>query len=122
MIVHNFDPVLIDLKFFEIKWYSAAYILGILIGWIYARNIINKNHLKMNRSSYISVKNFDDFIIYLVFGIILGGRLGYVIFYNLNYYINNLPEIVMLWKGGMSFHGGLIGISMACFVFAKKKI
>ena len=77
MIIHNFDPVLIDLGFFQIKWYSIAYILGITLGWAYALKIIkNSDHLNKN----ITLNDFDDLIVYIVIGIILGGRLGYVIF------------------------------------------
>jgi phosphatidylglycerol:prolipoprotein diacylglycerol transferase len=120
MFIHNFDPVLIDLYIFEIRWYSLAYIFGILFGWIYANKIIK--HLKTNTgSSYLETKDFDEFIPYLVIGIILGGRLGYVLIYNFNYYIINLHEIFYVWQGGMSFHGGLIGIIIATSIFSKIK-
>jgi len=118
MFTHNFDPVLIDLYIFEVRWYSLAYIFGILVGWIYAKKIIK--HLKTNSSlSYLKVKDFDDFIPYLVIGIILGGRLGYVLIYNFDYYIKNLHEIFYIWNGGMSFHGGLIGSIIATIIFTN---
>jgi len=118
MFTHNFDPVLIDLYIFEVRWYSLAYIFGILVGWIYAKKIIK--HLKTNSSlSYLEIKDFDDFIPYLVIGIILGGRLGYVLIYNFDYYIKNLHEIFYVWNGGMSFHGGLIGIIIATIIFTS---
>ena len=120
MLTHNFDPVLIDLYIFEVRWYSLAYIFGILIGWIYAKKIIKR--LKTNSSlNYLEIKDFDDFIPYLVIGIILGGRLGYVLIYNFNYYIKNLNEIFYVWQGGMSFHGGLIGVIIATSIFSKIK-
>ena len=121
MIIHNFDPVLIDLGFFQIKWYSIAYIMGIILGWAYALRIIKK--LQNNTESFEPIKrsDFDDLLIYLILGIILGGRLGYIIFYNLDYYIQNSFEIFKLWQGGMSFHGGLIGIIVAIFIFSKNK-
>ena len=118
MIVHNFDPVLIDLGFLQIKWYSISYVLGIVLGWIYAVKIITQN--KYNYKS-ITRSQLDDLIIYLIIGIIIGGRLGYVIFYNLKYYIQNLFEIFMIWQGGMSFHGGLVGVMFAIFIFSKNK-
>ena len=120
MIIHNFDPVLIDLGFLQIKWYSIAYILGITLGWLYSLKII-RNNAHLNKD--ITINDFDDLIIYLVIGIILGGRLGYVIFYNLNYYSNNIVEIFKLWHGGMSFHGGLFGVIFSTYIFAviKKK-
>ena len=80
MIVHNFDPVLIDFGLFQIKWYSIAYILGIIIGWRYSIKIINLTKDNKFNFKQIKPKQFDDLIIYLVFGIIFGGRLGYVFF------------------------------------------
>ena len=115
MIVHNFNPVFVDLGIFQIKWYSIAYILGIVLGWIYAIKIIN------HKSETIKRSDFDDLIIYLVLGIILGGRLGYVIFYNFEYYNQNFFEIFKLWKGGMSFHGGLLGVIISTLIFSKIK-
>ena len=120
MIIHNFDPVLIDLGIFQIRWYSLAYILGILIGWIYANKIIKLTSNNKYNFSQVTTKHFDDLIIYLIIGIIVGGRLGYVIFYNLDYYSENLSEIFKLWQGGMSFHGGLIGVVISTIVFSKK--
>ena len=121
MIIHNFDPVLIDLGFFQIKWYSIAYIMGIILGWVYAVKIIKKTQNNTQNFEPIKRSDFDDLVIYLVLGIILGGRLGYVIFYNLEYYIQNFYEIFKLWQGGMSFHGGLLGVIGAIFIFSKNK-
>ena len=120
MITHNFNPILIDLGLFQIRWYSMAYILGIIFGWLYAKRIISKT--VKNKYGFISIKTsqFDDIIIYLVMGIILGGRLGYVIFYNFGYYSENIFEIFKLWQGGMSFHGGLLGVIISIFIFSKK--
>ena len=84
MIIHNFDPIFIDLGIVQIRWYSIAYILGIVLGWIYIKKII-LNYTQKNISSSLG-KNFDDIIIYLIFGIIIGGRLGYVGIYNFQYY------------------------------------
>ena len=121
MIIHNFDPVLIDLGFFQIKWYSIAYIMGIILGWVHAVKIIKKTQNNTQNFEPIKRSDFDDLVIYLVLGIILGGRLGYVIFYNLEYYIQNSFEIFKLWQGGMSFHGGLLGVIVAIFIFSKNK-
>ena len=120
MIVHNFDPVLIDLGVFQIRWYSIAYIAGIILGWIYATQIIKKM-AKNHDFTKINQKDFDDLIIYLVIGIILGGRLCYIIFYNLEYYSNNFLEIFKLWEGGMSFHGGLLGVIITTIIFSRIK-
>jgi len=97
----------------------VAYILAIILGWVYAKKIIKKTAKSEHNFVSIKVSQFDDIIIYLVLGIILGGRLGYVIFYNLEYYSQNILEIFKLWQGGMSFHGGLLGVIIAIFIFTK---
>ena len=112
MFINNFDPVAFQIMSFEIRWYSLAYILGIIIGWILCKKILIKNP-DINQK-------FDDYITFLIIGIILGGRLGYVLFYNLNYYTSNIVDIFKIWQGGMSFHGGLLGIIIASILFAKK--
>ena len=120
MIVHNFDPVLIDLGLFQIRWYSIAYILGIIIGWMYATKIIKLTTTNQYNFEQIKKSDFDDLIIYLIIGIVFGGRLGYVLFYNLEYYSQNFFEIFKLWQGGMSFHGGLLGVIISIIFFSKK--
>ena len=117
MIVHNFDPVLIDFGFVEIRWYSLSYIIGIILGWVYATKIIKIS----KNEKYFEELKFDDFIIYLILGIIVGGRLGYVVFYNFEYYLSQPVEIFEIWKGGMSFHGGLVGVIISIFIFSKIK-
>ena len=112
MFINNFDPVAIQIFSLEIRWYSLAYIFGILFAWIYCKKILIDEKKITNL--------FDDLISYLIVGIIIGGRLGYVLFYNLKYYLNNLIEIPMIWQGGMSFHGGLLGIIVATIIFSKK--
>ena len=112
MFINNFDPVAFQIMSFEIRWYSLAYIAGIIIGWLLCKKIFI-------RKSDINEK-FDDYITYLVIGMIIGGRLGYIIFYNFSYYINNFFDIFKVWEGGMSFHGGLIGIIVASILFSKK--
>ena len=112
MFINNFDPVAFQIMSFEIRWYSLAYIFGIIIGWLLCKKIFISN-------TNINEK-FDDFITFLIIGIILGGRLGYIFFYNFNYYLNNFFDIFKIWQGGMSFHGGLLGIIVASIIFAKK--
>jgi len=119
MIVHNFSPIFIDFGFFQIRWYSIAYILGIALGWWAANKIIKKNNIYEDRG--ITTKVFDDLIIYLILGIVIGGRVGYIFFYNLNYYSENFIDSFKLWEGGMSFHGGLIGVIVATIIFSKIK-
>jgi len=111
MFINNFDPVAFQIFFLEIRWYSLAYIFGIIFGWLYCKKILIKDEKLLSL--------FDDLITYLIIGIILGGRIGYIIFYNLEYYLQNLSEILMIWKGGMSFHGGLIGVILATILFSK---
>ena len=112
MFINNFDPVAFSLFSLEFRWYSLAYIFGILAGWVLAKRIfIKDDNLK---------EKFDDYITFIILGIIIGGRLGYVIFYNLDYYLVNPVEIFKIWNGGMSFHGGLLGVIVMSIWFAKK--
>ena len=112
MFINNFDPVAFQIFSLEIRWYSLSYIIGILIGWFLSKRIfISNNELR---------EKFDDYITYLILGIIIGGRLGYVFFYNFEYYMNNFSDIFKVWQGGMSFHGGLLGIIFVSILFAKK--
>ena len=112
MFTNNFDPVAFDLIIFEIRWYSLSYIFGVFFGWIYVKNFLIKEH---------EVKIiFDNLITYIIFGIILGGRIGYILFYNIDYYINNINEILYIWNGGMSFHGGLIGVIIATYFYTRR--
>ena len=120
MIVHNFDPVLIDLGFFQIRGYSLAYIFGIIIGWMYAIKIIKSTTENKYNFKQVTSHQFEGLIIYLIIGIILGGRFGYIFFYNFGYYSQNILEIFMLWRGGMSFHGGLLGVIVSIIIFSKK--
>jgi phosphatidylglycerol:prolipoprotein diacylglycerol transferase len=116
MYIHNLDPIIINFGFLEIRWYSLAYIFGIFLGFYYAKYVIKKSWYREN----INVQVLDNFLIYLILGIILGGRLGYILFYNFYYYYQNPLEIFFLWRGGMSFHGGAIGVLIASIIFAKK--
>ena len=112
MFINNFDPVAIEIFSLEIRWYSLAYITGILIGWYLSkRYFISKQEIK---------EKFDDYLTYIILSIIVGGRLGYVIFYNFNYYLNHPMDIFKIWQGGMSFHGGLLGVIIITIWFAKK--
>ncbi len=119
MYIHNLDPVLFDFGSFVIRWYSLAYILGILIGWWLGKKIIYK---KLNTLNFnFDIKEFDNLITYIIVSIIVGGRLGYVLFYNFEYYILNPIDVFKIWKGGMSFHGALIGIILGTHLFSIKR-
>ena len=117
MIVHNFDPVLIDFGILQIRWYGLAYVFGILVGWWYGRIVIKKQVPNINQKNYI--EGFDDLIGYIIIGVILGGRLGYIFFYNPAFYFENVLEIFKLWEGGMSFHGGLVGVILSTYIYGK---
>ena len=119
MFTHNLNPILFDFGLIAIRWYSLAYVAGILIGWWLGKRIIIKKF--ENSSKQINANEFDDLITYLIISIIVGGRLGYVIFYNFKYYISNPLNIVKIWEGGMSFHGALIGIIVGTYLFSFKK-
>ena len=115
-----FDPVLIRLGPIAIRWYALAYIVGILVGWAYARAIIKREALWGGRPA-MTVRDYDDFVLWVTLGIILGGRMGYVLFYNPAYFAAHPLESIELWKGGMSFHGGFLGCVLAVMLFAHRR-
>ena len=118
MYTHNLDTIIIDFGFIALRWYSLAYIFGILIGWWYGKKIIiEKFEFIKNK---FEIGEFDNLITYLIFAIIVGGRVGYIIFYNPSYYISNPLESLKIWQGGMSFHGALIGVIVATYFFSIK--
>jgi phosphatidylglycerol---prolipoprotein diacylglyceryl transferase len=111
------NPVLISVGPLAIRWYALAYIVGIIAGWYYARAIIASLRYWGGPAPF-TVADFDDFIIWVTLGIILGGRTGYVLFYNLPHFTAHPIEIFALWNGGMSFHGGFLGCVVAVILFA----
>ena len=119
MYIHNLDPVLFDLGFFVIRWYSLAYIFGILIGWWLGKRVILKKFHNLNFN--FDVKEFDNLITYIIISMLIGGRIGYVLFYNFDYYFLNPFDILKVWEGGMSFHGALVGIILGTYQFSVKK-
>ncbi len=108
------SPVALDLGFFQLRWYSLGYLAGIIIGWWYLLKLLARPGAPMAR------RHADDMVFYATLGILLGGRLGYVIFYRPGFYIENPAEIVQLWDGGMSFHGGVIGTTVGILWMARK--
>jgi phosphatidylglycerol:prolipoprotein diacylglycerol transferase len=115
-----FDPVLVHLGPLAIRWYALAYIFGILLGWAYARVLIRNGALWGGKAP-MTVADFDDFVLWVTLGIILGGRIGYVLFYNLSYFAAHPLDMFQLWHGGMSFHGGFTGCVLAVVLFAKRR-
>ncbi|MFY9836851.1 MAG: prolipoprotein diacylglyceryl transferase [Xanthobacteraceae bacterium] len=114
------NPILISIGPFSVRWYALAYIVGIIAGWFYARAIISSERLWGGPAPF-TVIDFDDFVIWITLGIILGGRIGYVLFYNLPHFAENPIEILQLWNGGMSFHGGVLGCIVAIVLFAMRR-
>ena len=113
-----FDPIAISIGPIAIRWYALAYIGGIVLGWIYARALIRNERL-WGGPAPITLPQMDDFILWVTLGIILGGRTGYVLFYNLPFFMAHPAEIFELWKGGMSFHGGFLGCVAAVILFCR---
>src|SRR5882724_4128355 len=114
-----FDPVAIAIGPIVIRWYALAYIFGIVLGWIYARSLL-KNERLWGGPAPITLVQLDDFILWVTIGIIVGGRTGYVLFYNFAFFVQHPAEIFELWKGGMSFHGGFLGCVAAVILFCRK--
>ncbi len=109
----NIDPVLLEFGPLVIRWYSLAYIIGILAGWRYGIYLISLPFSKLSKPQ------FENIVLWVTLGIILGGRLGYVLFYNFAYFRENPSDIFKLWRGGMSFHGGLIGVIIVTLIYAR---
>ena len=116
----HIDPVLVHIGPLAIRWYALAYIFGILIGWAYARALVRREHLWGGKPP-LTLADFDDFVLWVTLGIILGGRIGYVLFYNLPFFAAHPLQILELWTGGMSFHGGFTGCVVAVVLFAKAR-
>ena len=118
MYTHNLDPVLFNFGFMVIRWYSLAYIFGILVGWWLSKKIILIKLEKINLK--FDIKEFDNLVTYLIISIVLGGRVGYILFYDLGYYFLNPLDIIKIWEGGMSFHGALMGVVFGTYLFSLK--
>ena len=111
------DPVAVSLGPLHIRWYALAYLAGFLGGWIYGRWLARQGNVPASPAP----GDIDELLPWLVLGVILGGRTGYVLFYNLDYFSHNLARIPAVWEGGMSFHGGLIGVVAVCTLYARKR-
>jgi phosphatidylglycerol---prolipoprotein diacylglyceryl transferase len=118
IVLPVFNSIAIAIGPIAIRWYALAYIGGIVLGWIYARSLV-KNDGLWGGVAPITLPQLDDFILWVTLGIILGGRTGYVLFYNFPFFIEHPLEIVELWKGGMSFHGGFLGCVAAVILFCR---
>jgi phosphatidylglycerol:prolipoprotein diacylglycerol transferase len=115
------DPVLIEIGPFAIRWYALAYIVGIFLGWWYAKRVVANPRLWGPVGAPMKPSDIDDFVVWCALGIIVGGRVGYVLLYDLPRFAENPAEIVALWHGGMSFHGGFLGTILAMVLFARSR-
>lgn len=115
------DPVLIEIGPFAIRWYALAYIAGIFVGWWYAKRLAGNARLWAPANSPMTPADIDDFVVWGALGIILGGRVGYVLFYDLPTFLANPLQIFAVWNGGMSFHGGFLGTILAMVLFARRR-
>ena len=114
----SISPVMLSLGPLEIRWYSLAYIIGFLFSWIYIKKL-SLNKSLYDRKSNFDLKLVDDLVFYSVIGLIIGARFGYIIFYNLEFYLQNPLNVFYVWEGGLSFHGGLIGIIIAALYTSR---
>jgi phosphatidylglycerol:prolipoprotein diacylglycerol transferase len=115
------DPVLISLGPFAVRWYALAYIVGIFLGWWYARRLVANAALWGPAGSPMTKIDLDDFVVWATIGIVAGGRLGYILFYDLPHYIAEPADMLAVWHGGMSFHGGFLGTILAMVLFAWRR-
>jgi len=116
----NIDPVALHLGPVAIKWYGLAYLAGLLLGWLYIRRLLTSPQLWAGDTPPFTLAKADDLLLYITAGVVLGGRLGFVIFYEPSYYLANPQDIIAVWRGGMAFHGALVGCAIAIWAFAQR--
>lgn len=117
----NIDPVAISIGPIDIRWYGLGYVVSILLGWWYARKIATTPRLWANNTPAMTVTDLDDFLLWAAVGIVVGGRIGFILFYDLPLYLADPTLVFQIWKGGMSFHGGITGTTIAMILFARKR-
>ena len=116
----NLDPVALQIGVFAVKWYGLAYLTGLVLGWLYIRRLVQQPQLWAGGKAAFPIERVDDLLLYMTFGVVAGGRLGSVLFYEPGYYIQHPLDAVMIWKGGMAFHGALLGCGLAIWLFARR--
>ncbi len=116
----NIDPVAFSIGPLAIHWYGLAYVAGIMLGWFYARRLAANASLWRDGQSPITAAQLDDFLVWVAAGIVLGGRIGYILFYDMAAVAANPIRAIEIWNGGMSFHGGFIGATIAMIIFARR--
>jgi phosphatidylglycerol---prolipoprotein diacylglyceryl transferase len=112
------DPVIFEIGPLVIRWYALAYIAGLLLAMVYMKRLVRDRRLWPGEPA-ITAGHIDDFLLWAALGVILGGRIGYVLFYNLRHFIANPAEVFAVWQGGMSFHGGFLGVIVAVIIFCR---
>jgi phosphatidylglycerol:prolipoprotein diacylglycerol transferase len=117
----NIDPVIFRVGPLAVHWYGLGYVVGIMFAWWYGKKLLRSHRLWANNQPPMAPEALDDFVIWAALGVVLGGRIGYVLFYNFSYYISNPLAIPAVWDGGMSFHGGILGTTLAMFLFARSR-
>lgn len=116
----NIDSVALQIGPLAVKWYGLAYLTGLVLGWLYIRRLVQDPRLWASGQGPFPIERVDDLLLYMTLGVVLGGRVGSVLFYEPGHYLRNPMEIVMVWKGGMAFHGALVGCGLAIWLFAKR--
>lgn len=115
------DPVALRLGPLEIKWYGLAYVMGLLLGWIYMKRLVARPHLWRHDQPPMTPAQIDDLFLWVALGVVVGGRLGHVLLYEGGYYLSRPMEILKVWRGGMAFHGGMIGTIVAVILFCRRR-
>ncbi|MDR7144347.1 phosphatidylglycerol:prolipoprotein diacylglycerol transferase [Rhizobium sp. BE258] len=116
----DIDPIAFSIGPLAIHWYGLAYVVGIMLGWSYARRIAGNDSLWPGNASPVTKTQLDDFVVWAALGIVLGGRIGYILFYDMPAVIESPIRAIQIWNGGMSFHGGITGTTIAMILFARK--
>ncbi len=117
----DIDPVILQIGPLAIHWYGLGYVVGILFGWWYSKRLVATPHLWAGNAAPMRPEDLDDFLVWAAVGIVAGGRLGYILFYDLPRYLANPLDILAIWQGGMSFHGGMLGTILAMVLFARRR-
>ncbi len=115
----DFNPIALEIGPVAIKWYGLAYMAGLLLGWMYIRRLLTEQRLWPRGTPPFDATRTDDLLLFMTIGVVLGGRLGFVLLYEAGHYLSNPSEIAMVWKGGMAFHGALLGCGLAIWLFAR---
>jgi len=116
----DMDPVAVAFGPFAVKWYGLAYLTGLVLGWLYIKRLVADTHLWPKGAPPFEASRTDDLLFFMTIGVILGGRLGSVLFYEPGHYLKNPLEVLAVWKGGMAFHGALVGCGLAIWLFARQ--